>query len=356
MFEAEIAEPGVTYRVRVQHEDDTGRKSHWSDPIEFITGIPDVALWRDNLVISEIMYNPPEPMGSEVGIASNKNDFEYIEITNISENLNIDLSHLDFVNGVQFDFSTASSRIIPPGKSVVLVSNLSAFRARYGDTPTVIGVYESLLSNSGETIRLAYALNTTIIELKYDDNDPWPNSPDGDGYSLVLAEPMSSPNHSLASNWTTSNLMGGSPGSPEPDLLAFGDYIANFFSSEEMADIEISGPFSDPDNDGYSNILEYALLGDPSKKDSLITYATVEENGIFYPSITFSKRIPSIDLTYTPQRSVDLSEWENGHLHFIEHSSADQGDGIFKVTVRSLVPLSESATQFLRVKVGHPNP
>jgi hypothetical protein len=356
IFEAEIAEPGVTYRVRVQHEDDTGRKSHWSDPIEFITGIPDVALWRDNLVISEIMYNPPEPMGSEVGIASNKNDFEYIEITNISENLNIDLSHLDFVNGVQFDFSTASSRIIPPAKSVVLVSNLSAFRARYGDTPTVIGIYESLLSNSGETIRLAYALNTTIIELKYDDNDPWPNSPDGDGYSLVLAEPMSSPNHSLASNWTTSNLMGGSPGSPEPDLLAFGDYIANFFSSEEMADIEISGPFSDPDNDGYSNILEYALLGDPSKNDSLITYATVEENGIFYPSITFSKRIPSIDLTYTPQRSVDLSEWRNGHLHFIEHSSADQGDGIFKVTVRSLVPLSESATQFLRVKVGHPNP
>ena len=356
IFEAEIAEPGVTYRVRVQHEDDTGRKSHWSDPIEFITGIPDVALWRDNLVISEIMYNPPEPMGSEVGISSNKNDFEYIEITNISENLNIDLSHLDFVNGVQFDFSTASSRIIPPGKSVVLVSNLSAFRARYGDTPTVIGVYESSLSNSGETIRLAYALNTTIIELKYDDNDPWPNSPDGDGYSLVLAELMSSPNHSLASNWTTSNLIGGSPGSPEPDLLAFGDYIANFFSSEEMADIEISGPFSDPDNDGYSNILEYALLGDPSKKDSLITYATVEENGIFYPSITFSKRIPSIDLTYTPQRSGDLSEWENGHLHFIEHSSADQGDGIFKVTVRSLVPLSESATQFLRVKVGHPNP
>ena len=356
IFEAEIAEPGVTYRVRVQHEDDTGRKSHWSDPIEFITGIPDVALWRDNLVISEIMYNPPEPMGSEVGISSNKNDFEYIEITNISENLNIDLSHLDFVNGVQFDFSTASSRIIPPGKSVVLVSNLSAFRARYGDTPTVIGVYENLLSNSGETIRLAYALNTTIIELKYDDNDPWPNSPDGDGYSLVLAELMSSPNHSLASNWTTSNLMGGSPGSPEPDLLAFNDYIANFFSSEEMANIEISGLFSDPDNDGYSNILEYALLGDPSKNDSLITYATIEENGIFYPSITFSKRIPSIDLTYTPQRSVDLSEWENGHLHFIEHSSADQGDGIFKVTVRSLVPLSESATQFLRVKVGHPNP
>jgi hypothetical protein len=88
----------------------------------------------------------------------------------------------------------------------------------------------------------------------------------------------------------------------------------------------------------------------------LITYATVEENGIFYPSISFSKRIPSIDLTYTPQRSVDLSEWNNGNLHFIEHSDADQGDGIFIVTVRSLDPLSESATLFLRVKVGHPNP
>ena len=356
LFDAEIAEPGITYRVRVQHEDNTGRTSHWSNPIEFIPGIPDIASWKNNLVISEIMYNPPEPQGDELDISPNKNDFEYIEITNISGNLNIDLNNLDFVSGVQFDFSTASSTIIAPGKSVVLVSNLSAFRARYGDMPTVIGVYENSLSNSGETIRLAYALNTTIIELTYDDNDPWPNSPDGDGYSLVLAEPMSSPDHSLASNWTTSNLKGGSPGSPEPDLLEFDDYLADFFSAEEMVDPGVSGPLADPDNDGYSNLLEYALLGNPTKKDSLITYASVVENGVSYPSIRFIQRIPSADLTYTPQQSENLLEWKHGDAVLVEHSRSDRGDGTFISTIRSRFPLSNSSSQFLRIKASHPNP
>ena len=302
------------------------------------------------------MYNPPEPQGDELDISPNKNDFEYIEITNISGNLNIDLNNLDFVSGVQFDFSTASSTIIAPGKSVVLASNLSAFRARYGDMPTVIGVYENSLSNSGETIRLAYALNTTIIELTYDDNDPWPNSPDGDGYSLVLAEPMSSPDHSLASNWTTSNLKGGSPGSPEPDLLEFGAYLADFFSAEEMADPGISGPLADPDNDGYSNFLEYALLGNPTKKDSLVTYASVVENGVSYPSITFIQRIPSADLTYTPQQSENLLEWKHGDAVLVEHLRSDRGDGTFISTIRSRFPLSNSSSQFLRIKASHPNP
>lgn len=354
-FDAQIAEPGVTYRVRVQHEDATGRTSHWSDPIEFVTGTPNVALWRNNLVISEIMYNPPEPLLSELDFSSNKNDFEYLELTNISENLNIDLSALDFVSGIQFDFSTSASSIMLPGTSVVLVSNLNAFRARYGNTPTVIGVYDNSLSNAGETLELAYALNTTIIEFTYDDNDPWPTGPDGSGYSLLLLNPNSSPDHSLASSWTTSILRGGSPGAPEPDLLIFGDYLVNFFSSEELVDIAISGPLADPDNDGYSNLLEYALQGDPTRKDSLVNYATVETNGVSYPSITFIQRIPSSDLTYVPQLSADLSEWNDGDNHLVEHSSSDQGDGTFIVTVRSLAPLSESTTQFLRVKVRHPN-
>ena len=312
LFDAEIAEPVVTYRVRAQHEDDTGRKSHWSDPIEFITGVPNIAPWRDNLVISEIMYNPPEPMGSELSISSNKNDFEYLEITNISDNLSVDLGALDFVTGIRFDFSSSASSIIPPKGAVVLVKNLSAFRARYGDNASVIGVYDNSLSNTGEKLKLAYALNTTIIDLTYDDSDPWPQSPDGSGYSLVLLDPISSPDHSRASSWTTSILKGGSPGFQEPDLLAFGDYIGKFFSSEEMANLAFSGPLADPDNDGYSNILEYALLGDPTKNVSLITYATVEQNGVNYPSVTFNQRIPSIDLSYTPQRSEDLSEWKEG--------------------------------------------
>ena len=59
-----VARPGHTYRVRVRHQDNTGRWSHWSEPVEFVAGAADVSVWQDNLVISEIMYHPPEPVGA----------------------------------------------------------------------------------------------------------------------------------------------------------------------------------------------------------------------------------------------------------------------------------------------------
>ena len=70
-----------------------------------------------------------------------------------------------------------------------------------------------------------------------------------------------------------------------------------------------------------------------------------------YPSVTFLQRIPSSDLTYTPQISGDLIGWDEGAAHLIEESVIDQGDGTSLVTVRSLTPISSSDRQFIRVKV-----
>ncbi|MGC6566055.1 MAG: lamin tail domain-containing protein [Akkermansiaceae bacterium] len=356
LFPADASEPGVTYRVRVQHEDSTGRTSHWSDPIEFVTGVPNIDLWQDNLVISEIMYNPPQPNGSELAVSNDNDDFEFLEITNISDSLTIDLTDLDFTNGITFDFSTATSTTIAPGASVLLVKNQAAFEARYGNSLPVIGTYPNSLSNGGERLALSFALNTPIIDFVYDDNAPWPTSPDGGGYSLVLVDPSSGPDHSLASSWTAGNVIGGTPGAPEPDLTGLDGYLAGFFSPAEMADPAISGPLADPDKDGYSNILEYALLGDPTMDDALVDHGTVDEGGMTYPSLTFLQRIPSTDLTYAPQQSTDLAGWNEGAAHLVEHSAIDQGDGTYLVTVRSLTPVSGAEKQFLRIRVIHSAP
>ena len=43
------------YRARVRHQDDTGRWSNWSDPIEFQPSLPDLTNYTESLIISEIM-------------------------------------------------------------------------------------------------------------------------------------------------------------------------------------------------------------------------------------------------------------------------------------------------------------
>lgn len=356
LFPAEIAEPGVTYRVRVQHEDSTGRTSNWSEAIEFVPTAPSVELWQDNLVISEIMYNPPQPTGGELAVSESNGDYEFIEITNISESLTLDLADLDFTNGITFDFATASVTTLAPGASVLLVKNIAAFEARYGKGLPVIGSYPNSLSDGGERLVLSYALNTPIIDFVYDDAAPWPTSPDGLGYALVLADPASSPDHSLATSWVAGNVIGGSPGSPEPELSAFDSYLAGAFSAAELNDASISGPLADPDHDGYSNILEYALLGQPTTSDSLVMHGTVEIEGESYPSITFLQRIPAPELTYLGQQSESLDSWNEGPEHLVEHAAQDQGDGTYLITLRSLTSLSESSNQFLRVKVSLSTP
>ncbi len=47
-----------TYRARVRMRNGTMAWSHWSTPVEFVAGKPDLADLRTQLVFNEIMYNP----------------------------------------------------------------------------------------------------------------------------------------------------------------------------------------------------------------------------------------------------------------------------------------------------------
>ena len=55
---ASVVKTGRTYRVRSRMKDNTGRWSHWSEPIEFVAGEAIGADILNYLRVSELMYNP----------------------------------------------------------------------------------------------------------------------------------------------------------------------------------------------------------------------------------------------------------------------------------------------------------
>jgi hypothetical protein len=212
--------PGTTYRARVRHKDATGRYSNWSEPVQFTVTAPDVTVWQNNLMITEIMYNPAAPTPTELaaGGSNFNNDYEFIELRNISSTLTLDLTELRFTKGVDFDFAGSAITSLAPGAYVLIVKHLPSFQARYGTGLPIAGVWDALdnLSNSGEQIKLSYGAGTAIHDInplatRYD-QAPWPTAADGAGPSLTLISPSSIPDHNVATNWRAAFVNNGSPG------------------------------------------------------------------------------------------------------------------------------------------------
>ncbi|MGK0187462.1 MAG: hypothetical protein ACI9R3_003250, partial [Verrucomicrobiales bacterium] len=111
----------------------------WS-PMTEATYLTGIAASADNLIVSEIMYNPAGP-----------DDAEFIEVMNISGTA-IDLSGVRFSSGVDFSFPIGSS--LAPGSHTVIVRDRSAFEARYGGGLPVAGEFANgtALDNAGERI------------------------------------------------------------------------------------------------------------------------------------------------------------------------------------------------------------
>jgi len=207
-----------TYRARVRHKDTQGRWSHWSDPVQFEVTSPETGTYVDALRITEIHYHPNEANLAEQEQGWSTSDFEYIELQNVSKS-DLDLTNLRLTKGVNFDFE--SGTIIRSKEYLLVVRNRAAFESRFGAGLPIAGEWKegNRLDNGGENLKLSYGAGIPIIEFTYDDADPWPEGPDGNGFSLNLEDPENIQNHENAESWYSGSASPGSIGAKvEPPL------------------------------------------------------------------------------------------------------------------------------------------
>jgi|GEM_PF-605466 len=272
------------------------------------------------LVISELMYHPADPDG----------DAEYIELMNISETETLDLGGVHFTAGIDFTFSVGT--MLPPGSRILVVLNQIAFEAVHGSGHPIAGVFQngSRLNNGSDRMKLEDATNSSIQEFTYDDESPWSTGPDGGGFSLVLINPSSSPDPHDASNWRESALVGGNPGSPDTKPFA-GD------------------PNADPDNDGLSSLLEYALGTPPTTANPIPYQLTINGTSVQFTTTTNQE---ADDIGITLQSSSDLSEWHDASSDLPLVSRTNNGDGSVSQTFESATGfLQNEEPLFFRLKV-----
>ena len=129
------------------------------------------------VVINEIMYNPPE---------SGRDLIEFIELYNIGSEM-VNLEGYTFVEGIDFTFGDVDMQ---PGEFIVLTEDKAELEAFFMITDTY--EWSGALANSGESITLLDGIDGNLIDnVYYDNNGDWPSEADGKGYSIVLCDPYS---------------------------------------------------------------------------------------------------------------------------------------------------------------------
>jgi hypothetical protein len=295
------------------------------------------------VVISEVHYNPVGP----------DDNIEFIEICNaggVSETLD----NWRLRGEADYDFPIGLT--IDPGEAMIIVpfdptntALADAFYLLYGVAPTTPlygpwsdgGTPGAKLDDGGAEIRLQRpdALEDPgdgnppfypmLVEdtAGYDDDAPWPSSPDGGGDSLLRVD-FSSPGD-LASSWMASSNPLGDQG--------YAEWAATAFSAGTPAGDRVET--ADADLDGLSNFAEFAFVLDPEVAEGVtpVTVGFANDGSLL---LTHRRRAGAHGVSYTIESSPDLENW-------IEVTDATIfGSGVNEVT---LDVASGGGRLFLRV-------
>ncbi len=226
-----------------------------------------------NIAISEMMYHPVDE-GSE-----------FLELANISSGP-VDLSGVHFESGI--DFTIPTGTIIPSG-GFFLITDFENNTA---------------LDNSGELITLLAADGSIIESFRYDDNAPWPESPDGLGSSLTRILPPGAPDD--PASWRASVGPGGSAGST--DAVPF-----------------TGAPDADVDLDGISALLEHAYGTSDTVPDLEASLFTLNLDGAL--NLSLQQNLAADDIEWSFEYSSDLENWLPAGVDLVFQSTTDNGDG-----------------------------
>ncbi len=136
------------------------------------------------IIISEIMYNPPE---------DGADSLEFIEIYN-NENTDIDLQGFQFTEGISYIFPNV---ILPTQEYLVIAKDSLAFQNTFGIS--ALEWNSGSLNNSGETIELQDGNGNMLDIVNFQNAAPWPTAANGLGASIVLCD-VNAPNN-VPTNW-----------------------------------------------------------------------------------------------------------------------------------------------------------
>ncbi len=264
-----------------------------------------------DIVFSEIHYNP-----------QGDDDSEFIELWNPTTHA-VNLRGAKFTAGLSYDFPDNRDISLAPGERIVLVSSLYNFQQRYGINIPVAGVYFDRLGNDGDTLTLTTGSATDLISLQYQDIAPWPETADGNGYSLVLAN-VAAP--TLASSWRTSTAVNGNPGTTDAAFPFTGTALA------------------DADKDGIPALLEHFFVtNDTISNRSPLTAGRTLDGRL---QVTFPRRLSADDLTLTVEVSTDLSTWTTAATRT---AHINNGDG---TATETWTADAAANAQFIRLRVA----
>ena len=235
-------------------------------------------------------------------------DAEFIELQNISPTEIIDLTQVAFTEGIDFVFPTGTT--LAPGERIVITGNDFQNSTR--------------LANGGEQIVLSAADGQVIRDFNYDDQSPWPESADGSGFSLVLIDPESNPDHGVPQNWRRSAAVGGSPGAS--DAVEF-----------------VGDPSADDDRDGLPALLEHLFGSSDAMTTGSPVHIDLAQEGDLL--ISFPRDAGADDISVVIEKSSDLARWALAVSELVSVGS----EAIPVETWRIAAPEAENL-RFLRIR------
>lgn len=270
-------------------------------------GVSSVLLAQNQLVFTEIMYNPAE---------SGSDSTEYVEIFNNGDAA-IVLTDYYISSGFVYTFPEIT---LAAQEFIVLCRDSIAMVQTYGFEDAYEWISGTLV-NGGESLALKDASGNLLDSLKYDDTAAWPNEADQGGSSLILCDPNS--DNMLPENWSFSTLSAGitvnelevfgSPGSFDPACLC-----------ETYSEIEIEACDAYNSPSGNYTWIETGIYNDTIQNvvecDSIITIdLTINE----------SKTYTDVRLSCIPVEWIDgITYSESNNTAFVNLMTTEGCDSL----------------------------
>ena len=188
--------------------------------------------------------------------------------------------------------------------------------------------------------------------MSYDEAAPWPIAANGAGASLERINWRGYGDEVL--NWRASAAPGGTPG--QIPAATFASWQTLYFTAAQIADPLISGADADPDEDGLSNLREFAHGLNPLGVNTAETVSVSSANdGAAGPFLTLRyRRSLSAQNVQFHVDSTDIPESWMFDASMPLGAPVNNGDGSETVTMRDVIPTSSAERRFLRLRIANP--